>query len=191
MRSIGGLPEARCRSEAFCSNIRLKKASILAIELHARSQCVRATMNSVREIIQEQITRQGVVSFETFMELALYCPNLGYYEHPTALIGRAGDFLTSVSVGSVFGELLAFQFADWLEAICGPVQLVEAGAHDGRLARAVLTYPRRVRPELYARLDLWLLEPSAVRQKVQAATLAEHREKARWFAGWNEIAPRR
>src|SRR5690349_9170320 len=49
------------------------------------------------------------------MELALYCPVYGYYEKEEDTIGRRGDFFTSVSVGSVFGELLAGQFAEWLE----------------------------------------------------------------------------
>ncbi len=48
------------------------------------------------------------------MELALYCPDCGYYETKVD-IGRRGDFYTSVSVGGLFGELLACQFANWLE----------------------------------------------------------------------------
>ena len=44
------------------------------------------------------------------MELALYCPNLGYYERTPDSVGRSGDFYTNVSVGRVFGELLARQF---------------------------------------------------------------------------------
>jgi SAM-dependent MidA family methyltransferase len=49
------------------------------------------------------------------MELALYCPESGFYERDGCRIGRCGDYYTSVSVGSLFGELLAFQFASWLE----------------------------------------------------------------------------
>ena len=33
------------------------------------------------------------------MQLALYCPNSGYYEQTERRIGRTGDFFTSVSVG--------------------------------------------------------------------------------------------
>ena len=32
-----------------------------------------------------------------------------------AVQGAAGDFFTSVSVGPLFGQLLAFQFAQWLD----------------------------------------------------------------------------
>ena len=49
------------------------------------------------------------------MELALYCPEFGYYETQKDNVGRRGDFFTSVSAGELFGQLLAFQFAGWLE----------------------------------------------------------------------------
>ena len=68
------------------------------------------------------------------MELALYCPDCGFYEKEEDNIGRSGDFFTSVSSGPLFGELLAFQFAKWLEqmeAAPGELWIVEAGAHDG------------------------------------------------------------
>jgi len=46
------------------------------------------------------------------MELALYCPVYGYYEKEEDSIGRHGDFYTSVSVGSLFGGMLGWQFAN-------------------------------------------------------------------------------
>ena len=116
------------------------------------------------------------------MELALYCPNLGYYERPESRIGKAGDYYTSMSVGPLFGELLAFQFADWVEAIPGPMQLVEAGAHDGRLASDILSWLKANRPALWPRLEYWIVEPSPNRQKWQQQTLNEFAAKVRWFA---------
>src|SRR5215469_15728541 len=96
------------------------------------------------EIIRDEIVaRSGELPFDRFMELALYCPKLGYYETKRDIVGRRGDFYTSVSVGNLFGELLAFQFAEWLEDIKGPgngVKIIEAGAHDGQLARDILTW---------------------------------------------------
>ena len=51
------------------------------------------------------------------MEMALYCPDFGYYELEKDTIGRRGDYYTSVSTGELFGEMLAFQFAEWLTAV--------------------------------------------------------------------------
>src|SRR5271168_2602591 len=97
-------------------------------------------MKMPKEIICEEISKKGVLTFARFMELALYCPESGYYETEIAKVGRGGDFITSVSVGNVFGQLLGYQFSQWLEAGGWPPQMViaEAGAHDGRLAADIL-----------------------------------------------------
>ncbi|PWU21612.1 MAG: hypothetical protein C5B50_01250 [Verrucomicrobia bacterium] len=72
-------------------------------------------MSKLFEKIASEIGQRGVIGFDRFMELALYCPVYGYYEKETDTVGKHGDFITSVSVGSLFGELLAFQFSEWLE----------------------------------------------------------------------------
>ena len=119
------------------------------------------------------------------MELALYCPNCGYYEKEADIIGQRGDFYTSVSVGPVFGELLSFQFADWLTA--GGVDVVEAGAHRGDLARDVLRWLESHRPELFERLRYWIVEPSARRRAWQEQTLATLGEKVTWATDFRNL----
>ncbi len=136
-------------------------------------------MNELEQRIHNEIAEKDGIPFSRFMEMALYEPGLGYYETHRD-VGRGGDFYTNVSVGSLFGELLAFQFADWLAEIDGPVQLVEAGAHDGQLARDVLTYLRDWRPEIYERTDLVLWEPSSLHREWQAETLCDFEGKVKW-----------
>ena len=138
-------------------------------------------MNELEQRIHAEIAEKGGIPFSRFMERALYEPGLGYYETQRE-VGRSGDFYTSVSVGSLYGELLAFQFADWLVEIDGPVQLVEAGAHDGRLAKDVLTYLRDWRPELFERCELILWEPSKIHRQWQGSVLAEFVDKVKWVA---------
>jgi SAM-dependent MidA family methyltransferase len=135
-------------------------------------------------MLAKQIARQGVIPFENFMEQALYCPELGYYERAAASIGRGGDFFTSVSVGPLFGRLLAAQFAGWLGQLDGPVRLVEAGAHDGRLARDLLGALQREHPQLFARARLTLLEPSAARRAWQRESLREFSDHVDWWSSW-------
>lgn len=128
------------------------------------------------------------MSFARFMELALYCPGLGYYEQAQPQIGRPGHFYTNVSVGCLFGQLLAFQFAQWLDRLpADHVQLVEAGAHDGQLAADMLAWLRRHRPSLLDRLEYWVIEPSMVRQASQRARLAEFAGQIRWRAAWDQL----
>ena len=127
------------------------------------------------------------------MELALYCPVYGYYEREGDTAGRAGDYYTSVSVGNMFGELLAFQFAEWLEEGRGSrgkgrVQLVEAGAHDGRLAKDILRWLREYRASLFERMEYWIVEPSQRREELQRVNLTEFAGVVRWASGLSEFS---
>jgi SAM-dependent MidA family methyltransferase len=83
-------------------------------------------------------------------------------------------------VGSLFGELLAFTFARRLESLPGNAVLIEAGAHDGRLAQDVLNWFKLHRPEIYERLRYGIVEPSAKRQAWQSTRLEGHSEKLFW-----------
>ena len=126
----------------------------------------------------------GVISFARFMDLALYCPDCGYYEKENDRLGTRGDFYTSVSVGSLFGELLAFQFAEWLSKLPEDRrQLVEAGAHDGRLAKDVLTWLQSWRPALFKELEYVICEPSARRREWQRDALRSFGNQVRWISG--------
>lgn len=147
-------------------------------------------MPEITTILKNEMVRSGAIPFSRFMELALYCPNSGYYERPGQAPGRAGDFYTSVSVGPMFGRLLAARFAAWLEAIPGErVQLVEAGAHDGRLAWDILSWLEDNNSPCWPRLEYWLIEPSACRRRWQAERLARYSDRLRWFDGPDGMAP--
>src|SRR5258705_48977 len=118
------------------------------------------------------------------MELALYCPDYGYYEREKDIFGRQGDYYTNVSVGRLYGELLAEQFAAWREEAPGAGsegwQIVEAGAHDGRLAADILEGLRANRPELFDSVEYCIVEPSKVKRQWQAETLLKFCSQVRW-----------
>ena len=141
-------------------------------------------MLPLTQIICEEIAKQGPIPFARFMELALYCPDNGFYEKEEDNIGRGGDFYTSVSVGPLFGELLAFQFAEWFteprNSNPGTLQLIEAGAHRGQLAHDVLNWLKAQRPEIFARTEYLILEPSARRREWQRETLVDFAANVRW-----------
>ncbi len=83
--------------------------------------------------IRREITDAGGrITFARFMELALYHPQFGYYRTGAARIGRQGDFFTSVSVGPVFGRILARQFRQWNAPV------FEFGGRHGQLRHDVL-----------------------------------------------------
>lgn len=143
-----------------------------------------SNLNGVVERIKAEISVHGVISFARFMDLALYCPDCGYYEKENDRVGARGDFYTSVSVGSLFGELLAFQFSEWLTKLPGgKPQLVEAGAHDGRLAQDILRWLRHWRPALFKELEYVICEPAARRREWQRAMLQDFGKQVRWISG--------
>jgi SAM-dependent MidA family methyltransferase len=124
------------------------------------------------------------------MELALYCPDCGFYEKEKDNVGKHGDFFTSVNVGNLFGQLLAFQFGDWFEGKDGtrktesgtgkmPLKIVEAGAHDGRLARDILSWFQAHRPEIFHQLEYCIVEPSSRRRGWQQETLKDFPDKTK------------
>jgi SAM-dependent MidA family methyltransferase len=144
-------------------------------------------LNDLSDILRAETAAHGPVSFARFMELALYHPQHGYYEGPERRIGREGDFITSVAVGSLFGELLAAQFNRWLGELQTPnfqlPTLLEAGAHDGRLANDILhAWPAQ--PAKKPGIRHLLLEPSERRRAWQRETLATHRHQVEWRDGW-------
>src|SRR5258705_10018288 len=100
-------------------NIKLKKRQFLpypgASKTDTESGERRKLMAEIAKIIKKAVEEKGVIPFKEFMRLALYCPEYGYYEQGAGQIGRDGDYYTNVSIGSLFGQLLAFQFARWLE----------------------------------------------------------------------------
>jgi len=148
-------------------------------------------MKVPKAAIQEEIRRHAVLPFARFMELALYCPETGYYERQQDNVGKRGDFITSVSVGSLFGELLAFQFADWLETETqsqqAKIRIIEAGAHDGKLAADILNWLQIHRPKFFERIDYGIIEPSLRRQQWQRETLAAFSGKVFWAADFENL----
>src|SRR6516165_1055335 len=88
---------------------------------------------ALQQIIDDEIRKRGPISCERFIELALYHPRLGYYSQERLRIGRRGDFITNVTVGKLFGEILADQIVELWEILGRPPEftIVEAGAENG------------------------------------------------------------
>jgi SAM-dependent MidA family methyltransferase len=115
------------------------------------------------------------------MEIALYCPKIGYYERPGALGAPEGDFYTSVTANPLFAEMLAFQFAEWLQELGNKsFALVETGTHDGSLARGILSWLQAHQPNLLERVTYYIVEPSEERKGWQTRQLDIFARQIRW-----------
>jgi SAM-dependent MidA family methyltransferase len=93
----------------------------------------------VRAMLDGEIARAGGwISFERYMDLALYAPGLGYYSAGAHKLGEGGDFTTAPEISALFGACVAQQCAEVLRALGGGT-VMEIGAGTGRLAVDVLT----------------------------------------------------
>ena len=91
----------------------------------------------VLEAIRAEIrANSGWISFERYMELALYAPGLGYYMAGARKLGREGDFVTAPEISPLFGRTLARQARQVLDA--GFDEVLEVGAGSGALAATLL-----------------------------------------------------
>ena len=123
----------------------------------------------------------GWLPFDRFMALALYEPGLGYYSRGSRQFGAmpssGSDFVTAPELSPLFGQTLARQVAQALDAADAD-EVFEFGAGSGALAAQLLAAlgPRVKR---YAIVDL----SGALREK-QALTLAPWAEKVQWLDAW-------
>ena len=124
------------------------------------------------------------------MATALYHPRHGYYTSGRAAIGRRGDFFTNVSVGALFGRLLARQFAEIWQRLGEPVEftIVEQGAHGGDFACDVLAGLREFAPDCFAAAAYRIVEPGSVLREAQAVKLAGFGGKVRWATALEQFS---
>ncbi|CAM3515559.1 class I SAM-dependent methyltransferase [Polaromonas hydrogenivorans] len=128
----------------------------------------------------------GWLGFDVFMALALYQPGLGYYARDSlkfglmpagtpGLAGGGSDFVTAPELSPRFGQTLARQVAQALQA-SGTTEVWEFGAGSGALAQQVLdTLGEQV--TRYTIVDL----SSSLRER-QRERLAAHAGKVCWAA---------
>ncbi|HXY76273.1 MAG TPA: SAM-dependent methyltransferase [Steroidobacteraceae bacterium] len=142
---------------------------------------------AVRALIGAELdARGGWLSFERFMDLALYAPTLGYYSAGSTKLGAAGDFITAPEISTLFSRCLAAQCAEILAATGG--EILELGAGSGRMARDILRTLEelKVLPERYA-----ILEVSAELAERQREKLANLPDSLRKRVVWLERLPER
>src|SRR5450631_4639644 len=87
-------------------------ASVERSMLASLSNAEREHSAALAEVIRTRIAAAGGwLAFDTFMEIALYEPGLGYYSAGAVKLGVGGDFVTAPEVSRLFGQCLARQCA--------------------------------------------------------------------------------
>ena len=163
----------------------------------ARDEMQEPTTDSLRRqddsrlhaLIAQQITASGGwMGFDDFMRLALYQPGLGYYSGgktvfghwPDGTPGTAGgsDFVTAPEMSPLFGQALARQVAQALQAT-GTDEVWEFGAGTGALALQILDALQAIGVAVKRYTIVDLSQPLMARQK---ATLQAHGATVHWAA---------
>jgi SAM-dependent MidA family methyltransferase len=118
------------------------------------------------EFIKRVIEERGEISFDEFMELALYHPRWGYYSTGD-VIGKRGDYYTSSDVHPIFGWTIGKFFIELWKREEKPDEfnLVEIGPGKGFLSYDILQYIERNAPNFYLHLSLYLIERSPAMER--------------------------
>ncbi len=131
-------------------------------------------------LIKSEIDKKGgVISFQRYMELALYAPGLGYYAAGSIKLGEEGDFITAPEISPLFSQALANAI---LPIIDSQQIILEVGAGRGRMAADILVYLKQQNklPKEY-----WILELSAdLRQRQKSIiekSIPEFIDKVKWL----------
>jgi SAM-dependent MidA family methyltransferase len=140
--------------------------------------------------IRNHLQRHGPVPFAWFMEQALYHPEYGYYTSTRHRIGRLGDYYTNVSVGRLYGQLLASQLIEMWRILGCPSRftIVEEGAEDGQLAIDILSALAEESIEAAECIFYTILEPIPRKQLQQRARFEPVLlDRVTWLSGLADL----
>jgi len=143
-----------------------------------------------QQIVQEITSSGGYISFRRFMELALYDPIDGYYASGKAILGKNGDFFTSVSVGAIYGRILASVCREVWEILGQPEEfiIVEQGANDGSMAHDILGFIGASEDSFARSINYLIVEPFEVNASRQRKKLCDH-HKVSWLSSVADLPP--
>ena len=129
------------------------------------------------ELIRQKIKEgKGKIPFSTYMELALYAPQTGYYTGHARKFGPLGDFVTAPELSPLFGQCIGRALHDYH----GIDTILEWGAGTGNLAKTVLEHYPHIKK--YYILDI---SPDLIRR--QHETLAPYLSKITWLSTLDEL----
>lgn len=136
---------------------------------------------SLLRLIETKLSEGKTLPFVEFMEMALYAPNVGYYNSLLPKFGQAGDFITAPELSPLFGKAVANQCLQIMTNL-GQASILEYGAGTGKLCVDILSHLESLQclPERYAILEL---SPS-LRQRQQTyieQTIPHLASRLRWL----------
>lgn len=147
------------------------------------SNALTQSQNLVAQIIARiNATPDRWISFETFMQMALYEQGLGYYAAGSQKFGQAGDFVTAPEISPLFGQV----FSNLIGQILGQLNqskkcILELGAGTGKLAYDILAQFDPLALDAYFILEVSPDLQARQRQFLQEKLTCDRFEKIQWL----------
>ncbi len=146
-------------------------------------------MSNLREIIRKRWPERVRFPSRASWNWRCIVPILDTMSESKRLRGKKETFIPASAWGRCSGNCWPFSSPNGSKRCPSRRQIVEAGAHDGRLALDILRWLRKHRPELLRRL--WNTGFSSLQR---AAGKARKKHSAnlpavRWFESWNDVPP--
>lgn len=86
-----------------------------------------------------QLSEKHFITYDEFIELALYDPSEGYYMKNREKVGKRGDFYTTPLLSSVFAEMIAKYFLQSIDVFSIEPNFYELGSGTGHFASSFLS----------------------------------------------------
>lgn len=143
-------------------------------------------MNPLEQKIIERIEKEGPIIFETFMEMALYEPGLGYYAAEKTEIGKAGDFYTSPHLHPAFGAIIGRQIEEMWKIMKKPSEfsVIEIGAGAGYMCKDILDYLGKTS---FSPLAYIIVETNPFMKHKQERLLEVFFDKVKWVSSLKDV----
>lgn len=102
------------------------------------SQSALINSREVTALLLQAIAKSGGrISFDQFMDIAMFAPGRGYYDSVNHIFGDGGDFTTAPELSPFFGQCIARQIRQVMASM-GQTNILEFGAGSGVLAENIL-----------------------------------------------------
>jgi NADH dehydrogenase [ubiquinone] 1 alpha subcomplex assembly factor 7 len=126
----------------------------------------------LKDILVNQIRRDGPIDLATYMQIALSHPEYGYYWAQES-IGAKGDFTTAPEISQLFGEMIGLWIIDCWHQMGSPatINIIEPGPGRGTLMADIV---RTIAKASNMTPEVHLIETSPRLTDIQQETLKAH-----------------
>ena len=132
-----------------------------------------------------KISNNKHISFDKFVDIALYHKKTGYYMKKNPF-GKDGDFITAPNISILFSEMLAIWCLAFWEYLGCPkkINIIELGAGNGEMMYQMIKAFKRFN-KFRESSNYFILEKSQFLKKIQKKKLNSH--KITWLNSINKL----